>query len=77
MISDTEVQAGQVYVDADVRAAGRRLAVVYVKRQEKTEGRLKARYTYATCLANGKRVVKIDTDRLRSSAYRLVAAAPA
>jgi hypothetical protein len=66
-----EVRVGQRYT-----MGGRTVEVLSLKLQAKTEGRFKARYTYATVEvqvpAGPMRRVKIDTDRLRSSAYTLV-----
>ena len=68
----TAVRPGQIYRDTDHRMGGRELTVVLVERQDKSEGRFKARYTYATCATPRGRKIKIDTDRLLSGAYRLV-----
>ena len=71
-MNHTAVQPGQKYQDVKEKT-GRTLTVLSVALQEHNEGRFKARYTYATC-DTGCVKVKIDTDRLLSSAYRLVAA---
>lgn len=82
MSQGQEVRAGQVYEDVKERT-GRRIEVLSVDLQQKTVGRFKARYTYARCQVSGGKapytgkptavkVVRIDTDRLRSYEYKLV-----
>ncbi len=75
MKSEIEVAVGQKYEDVKERS-GRTLIVTRVEIQESSSGRFKARYTYATCVASTGRLVKIDTDRLRSGQYRLLGPAP-
>lgn len=78
MKSDIEVKPGQQYEDVDRRCGVRTLTVTRVELQDKTQGRFKARYTYATCVTSSGLKVKVDTDRLRNDAlYRLVKDIPA
>lgn len=67
-----DVRIGQKYQDNDKREVARVLTVISIDLQLEKVGRLKARYTYATCETRSRKKTKIDTDNLQSNNYRLI-----